>query len=1064
MPILPDVNREMSLNVGRQVDSSGAEQAANVYGAIGQLSQNVGQIATQVARDLHVQSAQLEASTKKANYEAETANFLESLSKDPDADFVFRGDEIEQTFKTRQQQRRQSLLDNAQSYTSRSIMEQQLASSEAEESLRLLKVKNDRISQSKNVYLDKTANSFGESLASFDTDFNKADLSYQKAINTTEATFRGYIQPDELQKYKTKLADSGAMTTLHTMIADNRLPQAALQFFGPNAKTLQDHMKLNFTNGKETFDGIGIRDEQRPGFYKIQLSNGAPPLDIKVDEEKWKKAPYMLSKIYTKMADNVFIEEDPRRIMLKDVSPSARAQMFDTIFRGLNSQPKEDSSLVSKALTSALVKAKEGQLTDKAVQELLVADKVSAMNKAQLTDLASVVAAKQLQNYTNSISDEKLAHQPELIAKLDSDFPEVVKAMAENPALEPIAIRLGDGDLEKGKRILTEELSTQKLRDQMVDFATKKSERLKREIDEDPVRVAEQSVEVIPQIKALEDRLFTNGEIMNVGSITPRDAEVFKGQRQKIQSKMNSLRDNFGARDYVLNKDRVKQLNTILTSSFSDTGKLSIVIDNLRNMYDARDFATIMEQVDRPHLAVALYTKNLDLLNELVRSEKYYSSNTKNLPDKSGDAFITLKSSIESNDTLQNYIAATANFSNSSQPKVAEAVKEAANRLALYYMNDRNLEAEEAVELATRKLVGDDNMIIRDTDWANTKNYSIIIPKSYKVEEQEALDAFDSSVGSESWLRSQNLKIPEAVKADYDAIGLEGYERFIEYAKNNRAVRNSADGTGFDMGFLDKNKKFIPLISNEGAVVSISADSLKQHVEAKRSFEKKNSWISNDAPVSISTSNIYENPTMDRNFTTGFRKKFDSPIKMEVKVRSTENFITVPHDTEVRTLQLFENPNMDKNFNKVSSKTYADGKTATTLGGALTGGALRDVAKSFNEKIPSGLTDAQVVDYYSKKITTKGEYDKYFKEYMKINRSYIKEELRGQTNSGKYLLADLSWTIGAQTVKDLGIAPLLRNRQTAEVMTKLMANPMFVANYPNQGKRLQVVKEWLKGI
>ena len=1104
MPVLPDVRQQYSSNLGSVIDTSGEEQNAKVYGAISQFSSQVGEFATQVARDTNIKAANLEKSQKLAKYDLDRQSLLDSMSRDPSLDFVNNSKQIEDDYRATLRSNRESILTNAQSGMAKEMMEQSLASAESEEAISLLKLKNEKINDALKIELNKAEEDYSSSLLSPNTNFNLANDNYKKTINRISSAYGNYYTPEIHQKYQQNIADIGAERSMNNMLMGGRTQEAAAQLLGSNYSLLLEHMKGNFKNGVDTYMGVGLRDETRPGYYKVHLPNGAIVDYDSKNEEQWKKSPYMLSKEFSRMSENVFIDSTPTNEVIRNSSSQTKARMYDSLFKALSNKPKQDKTLASRVVKEAQDLAKRGKIEDQHIQTMLSDEVIPNLNKAELVDSATTIMVSRVQELVKRSEIEKISDQEAILENIDNFLTQSSKNIENDPQMQKIATYLGDGDTDKGFQILKLDVLSKNQRDAYIKAAEDRRLQLKGDYEKDPVGTALKSLGETPQGRNIRQKLFAEGAIKKVNSLTNAEVNYLKSENEQVKSRMAKLSDAFGETTNVVDVDTEKALKKTFETSYSDTNELVGIIDNLKKIYGPRDFANLMNQVGQSHLAQALQDKNFEYIEDLSKATKwaaqYTRANNLNIDQLPMSKEVLTK--LSESDDLQGYINVMLKGARSSQPLNAEAARDNAYKLTMFYMKDRGLSVEEASKLAVKRLVGDHNVILMQKPGKlfGGRDYSVIIDKSHKVSEDDLRKAFDDTLGNTDFLVKQHLMIPPELSKDKNG---ETYDmdRFLSEVTHNGAVINSDNGDGFVYGIIDKStKRFIPLRNTEGDEIILPMREVKRVRDARLKLNTETSFTSrimnfvfprtkensqnstlinkniapSTSPVAPSTASaapsttnstpIKQAPRLD-----DFFKNNEFEYRTLANQRSTEKFINEPEKFEVEQTMKFENQNMLKNFN-----TVYPNKKAITLGGALTADALKDVAAKRKMVLPSNLkTPKDIVEYFASTTKTKAQYDSLFKDYMIINRGYIREQLKGLPEYKKNTLADLSFVLGAGAVIKSKVADYLKdpNISSTAIIDYLKSSPVvsenLLANYftsingkmePN--RRLRSIFKW----
>ena len=551
MPVLPDVQREYNSNVGQMPDTTGEEHNSKIYGAIGQFSESLGNFSANVARDLNVKAANIETTAKLSQYETDKKKLFDEMSRDPNLDFVANGKQIEEQFQEQMRLKRESLLQGSQSYMSRSAMEQKLASAEPEEALELLKLKNQKIEESKKLYLANVENNYGSTLMSPSADFNLANKEMKRAMNDASSIYGNYFTKEEAQKYQEKLSDFGGTHTMNAMLMQNRTQEAAAQLLGSNYTELLNHMKSNFKNGIDSYVGVGLRDESVVGQYNIHMPNGQI-VAYQASEEQWKKSPYMLSKEYTKMNQNLFIDSTPTNELIKYASPKSKGEMFNKLFKALGDSPKQDKSLAVKMASDFEKISTQGKVEPSHVQSVMSDEVLINLNKAQLAGVGSSLVVNKVQDIVNSIPKEKLSTQEDILSNVDTYLKGLPKAMDNDPQFQKIAAYIGEGDVEKGLTILKQDLNTKMQRDSFIEYAEKRRLQLKTDYEKDPIATSLKSLGETAQGKAIRNKLFAGGAIKQVNGLKPDEYAYLQAENTKVKTEMKNLGDAFGISNNVV--------------------------------------------------------------------------------------------------------------------------------------------------------------------------------------------------------------------------------------------------------------------------------------------------------------------------------------------------------------------------------------------------------------------------------------------------------------------------------------------------------------------------------
>lgn len=1079
MPILPDVNREMNMNVQRLADTSGAEQAASVYGAIGQLSQNVGNIATQVARDLHTRAGSLEAQDKLSKYQLETSSYLDTLRKDDTQDFISNSKEIEDTFRARQQQRRTALLDGADSMYSRSILEEQLNTAESEEALKLLDVKSKRIASDSDAYIQRSMNSFGQTVGNPDADVDFADIAYKKTTNSLYQVFSPHMSREDIQKMNTRFADDGIDKSSTAMILKGNVKALSEKFFGPTSAILAQTMDSNFRSGKNVNAGVGIRNESKPGVYNVTNPDGTTK-ELQVGLEDWKKSEMVIDASITGGKENKFITSVTPQGMLADVSPQMRGAVFNRIFQALNKKPKEDSSLERKKLASATALLKDGKLPVKAYEDITSDAVISKFDAAKLSDVASIIIGMNTQNFVNSIPDNKLARQKDLVKFVDDNWEKIAQKTKDDPKFTAVATKLADiykTDVDSAKSILMDQLSTQKLRDQIVDTATRKSEALKTLATKDIAAAAQSRMEIPDQVKGFNDFLFTQGGILQPGAMRSQAGQNYKDFLAQRKEKAAELSDTFGLKNNPLTEEQVAGLKSYLSESYSDSGKLTNIIDNLRDMFvnSPSDFTTLMvEQLKMPILAHTIMQENYTALHDTVRAAKYFDANASRMQNDS--TLTDFKKAVFANDDIKKVQRILSQSSNSAEPQIAADIADNIFKLSVYYKNNRiGLSDDEAIKMAADTLIFKDNDVLLTTPGTFSKGagyYSVIHKKAEGVDAQKLQDTLDSTVGNIDWLLKENIPLPKEVAKDEEFTRM-GRQRFLEYVVKNKAARNSAMSGGVDLGFNYKGR-FIPLPDGEGGFLKISLNDVKFVNKKVADKEVTQERMDVEIPGDISG----RRTVLSKRgwYNVDERNK----VAKEISGKKTQNsldFANNPTDEDVKGFNELENANIEKNYNKIYDTTL-NGVRARTLGGSMTSMALEDVLNKRGIDT-SKMSADEVFATAQKSIKSPSDFYEMQKEYMRLNRHAIQAQLRKVSGnpSAMQLLSDMSMVLGAGAINKYRLGEVLAISGPKELEkilnselpyvkdrkgTTITMKQAFKGNIEGNQKRYARYKSWMK--
>lgn len=1030
MPILPEVRQEYSLNVGQTPEVSGNREEAAMYGAIGQLSQNVGKFAAGVARDLHVQAADLETNETISKYKAETAAYYDLLRRDSELDFVKGSNKIATEFKNRQAARRQSLLDGAGSYLAKSQIESQLAGADAEESLKFLSIKQERIVNSKDAYLQKTQNNFAASLVNTTSTFDDASRGYMNLVNDVYATFKDYMPEDERQKFLSSTADQGATAALSSYLSRGAINQAAAQFFGPDkAKEIVGRMKANQRSGKDPSTGLGTRIDSKPGFYLVKTS-ATETKEIQLPQEIWDSSPYAFIGDEKTGVAPVGVTYFPQDGILKDITPQTRMSMFEEIMKNLSKKPTKDASLSNQKLNSALALVKNGELSNEALRDLVRPEVLDDFDKSGLAKAGSIIAGKIAQEAIKRIENQKVSRQDEMLNNLDAQFPTIMKSIHNDPAYVEIATRLGDGDYNKGREELDQELTQRKVRDMVLDSAMKRQASLEKDAKEDIAKVARKKILTIPQIQQFEDTLFAQGGILKAGAFRTPEGRMYKDYLREIKSKAGELSDAFGTTTKLFTNDTAARVKTYFKSSYEDAGQLTNLVSNFKDILDDHEFNTFMsDQLEAPGLAVAVTLGNYTAINELARAYKYTEANKKALQDD--DKFKDFREEVVTSSEFENVRDALMKAANSSQPAVAEALREDFISLASYYKSSKfGMSNSDAIKAAANTLIyKDHDVLIEKKSWipgSAKRNISLIIKKSEGVDSNTVRTAIESSVGNKEWLRSQAIPYPKEVLTDAKMTG--DYDRFLDYVVDNYSARTGPNGV--ELGFIH-NKTFVPLPNNNGGFLNLRIRDIK--VAAKKAEELKNKKRYKDVESAPST--MVEN----KRFVLSSSKWNDQETKTTLGKlllgddnMSNQQFLTTVSNTEIDDFNKLENPNIARDYNKILTNTFR-GITAKTLGGSMTASALRDVM-DFRGLSHKGLSNDQVLEYFQKGIKNKEDFFNIQKDFMLKNKQNIKTQLAPlENNAQRFFIMDLANVIGAGAVNKYRLGEVLANKGFAEV-------------------------------
>ncbi len=1060
MPVLPDVRQQYGTNLGQPIDTSGEEQNAKVYGAIGQFSSQVGEFATQVARDINLKAANLEKSQKLAQYETQRQTLLDTMSRDPNLDFVNNSKQIEEDYRNTLRSSRESILTNAQSGMAKEMMEQSLASAEPEEALSLLKLKNEKINNALKIELSKAEEDYSSSLLSPNTDFNLANDNFKKTINRISSVYGSYYTPEVHQKYQQNIADIGAQRSMSTMLMSGRTQEAAAQLLGSNYSLLLNHMKTNFKNGVDTYMGVGLRDETRPGYYKVHLPNGTIVDFDSKNEEQWKKASFMLSKEFSRMSENVFIDSTPTNEIIRNSSPETKSQMFNSLFKALYTKPKEDTTIATKVANDFNKLATRGKVTKDHIDSVMAPEVLSNLNKGQQVEVASSLVVQAVQDIVNRIPREKISEQETILKEVEKFMETLPTTMKDDKNYQTVAAYVGDGDTEKGLEVLKQDIMSKVQRDAFLEAAERRRIELKTEFEKDPISTARKSIGESAQATAIRRKLFADGAIKKINGLTPDEYAFAKNEHTKIKSEVTSLGDAFGLTENVVDKDTENAIREAFRASYSDTGELTAIVDNLKKIYGDLDFAQLMVQVEQPDMVMALANSNLDYIGTLSRANKWFDSYKRTTMTKEGQepALKEIYDAMAMDKSLNNYLNISMNYMKSSSPLVAKAMKENVKKVALYNMKQQGLYAQDSVDAAVKSLIGNNNELLKHKDgfFSDNKEYSVIVDKAHKLTSDDIKEAFDGSVGNIDWVRRQSFALPKEMQSkDGETYTRARFEKMIT---ENATVINASNVDGFILGFrfADKNgdKKFIPLMTAEGEEALLPISEVKRMRDENKKKEEANSFLNKVIQMTGAVKDIFSTPAEVKTKAPQALTPPKSPItftpttyKLLTKNRSTDHFINSPMLYEINTLQRRENANMAKNFNKVILN-----HGTTTLGGAMTAAALKDAADALKIPYPKNKESKSLVEYFASTIKTKADYDKLFIKYMQINRNYIREELKGLPEYKKATLADLAWTLGANAIKKSGVVELFRDpsKTTEDIYNHLLSANMKISSDSNK--------------
>ena len=1036
MAILPEVKSAYSMNVGNTPNASEHAAESAMYDAIGQLSKNVGNFASQVARDIHVQAADLETQETMSKYKAETAAYLDSLKRE-DLDFVKGSKQIATDFRDRQRARRQAILDNAGSNLAKSKMELQLASAEGEESLKFLAVKQERIINSKDAYLQKSQNNFSNSLNSVSTTFDDASRKYMNLVNDVYATFKDYMPEDERQKFLTSTADQGANMTLSSYLSRGQVNQAAAQFFGPTkAGEVIGMMKKNFAKGKDPAVGLATKIDSKPGMYSVRVS----PTEIKevqLPMDIWESSPYAF--IGDKNEKPIGISYLPQDGILKDVSPQTRMGMFNEIMANLSKKPKQDSSLANQKLSSAMALVKNGDLSDQAFRDLMNPATLDGLDKAGLAKAATIMGGKIAQETIKGIEGQKVSRQDDMIKNLDQRFPDIMKSIQENPIYVEIATRLGDGDYEAGKAELDQELTQRKVRDMVMDSALKRQAALEKSTNEDIAKVAREKTLTTPQVKQYEDYLVAQGGILKSDAFRTPEGRAYKDYLRNVKQKATELGDAFGTTPRLFTNDFSSRIKAYFKNSYDDAGQLTNLISNFKDILDDHEFNTfVSDQLNAPSLAVAVNMGNYTAINELSRAYKYSSNNAEAL--KANDKFTDFKKTVLESEKAKNVRDALLKAANSSQPAVSTAIDEDFVSLASMYKNEGyGLTDQEAIDKAADTLIyKDHDVVIEKKSWlpfTSSRNLSLIIKKSEGVNSNTVRTAIESTVGNKEWLRNQAIPYPKEVLKDAQMTG--DYDRFLDEVVKNYSARTGPNG--IELGFI-YNKKFIPLPNNNGGFLNLRIRDIKVASQKAEELKNQTRYKSVEDPNSIS----------GKSFVLSTDKWNDDSTKQALGKfllgdddMSHQQFLTTVSNTEIDDFNKLENPNIDTQFNKIIENTF-QGVTAKTLGGSMTASALRDVM-SFRGESSKGMSNDQVLEKFQKQVQTKEDFFNIQKDFMLKNKQNVKTQLAPLTsNAERFFIMDLANVIGSGAVNKYRLGEVLANKGFNEVTRILNSDLPYV--------------------
>ena len=1083
MPVLPDVRSSYNVNVGNQPDTSGEDHIAKTYGDIANFSSEVGNFATGVARDINQKSSAIESTQKITQYNSDLNAKLDSMSRDPNLDFVNNSRVIEKDFMDNMEYKRKSIIDSAQSNMSRDMLERQFASSRGEEAMQLLKLKNKRINEALDLEKNNIMDSYGSAMITPDADFNRANEEMKKSMVRLSSVYGDYFTPEQHQQFQQKISSFGGVNAMNNMIMTNRAQEAGAQLLGSNYPVLWDHIKKNYAKGQDAFIGIGLRDESNPGHYRVHMPNNLV-VDYYSSEEQWKKSPYMLSKEFTKWADNVFVDSSPTNELIKYASPQAKEEMYNKLFKALASKPKQDSSLAVKINKNASELVMKGKLQPEHMQSLMADETLSNLNDGQLSEAANTVVLNKVMTMVNQIPKEKISTQEDIIQGVGNYLDDLEKNIDKDPDFQKIATYVGKGNMEVGIAKLKQTVLSKPARDSFLEAADKRRIQLKADFEKDPVKVAEDSLGETPQTKQILKKLFADGAIKQVNGLNPDEYKYMKTHNEQVQTKMKKLGDSFGMQDKVVNADTEQAIKNAFEASFSDTNQLVGLVDNLKKIYGPEQFANLMNQVGQTPVAVALESNNFQFIEEITKANKWFKQYRSATLTPEGEDPIgkQIAAKLYSDDTFNNFINASLRGAKSSQPLAVQAMKDSAFRLTYFYMKDRGLGVEDAQKLAVQRLIGDNNEIlsIQTGGWfSKNRDYNAIVDKKYKLKAEDLKDAFDSTVGDEDWVDSKKFMIPPEMSKDPNSNMVIEYSRFVKDVVDNATVINTNDGSGFILGFKDKEtKRFIPLRTAEGEQAVLSIAEIKR-VRAIKNAQIRPSLLdslTNGLSSAISP-DLFVNSELN---PTG--KKISSPIptpkstpssngipivppllkspenrtlidntpiyRIDTKMRSTENFVNDIQKWEVDNMQKWENADMEKNW-RVVYGVDKHGKrlpnAPVTLGGAMTGPALVDTAKKLNIPIPPDKkTNEDIVKYFAATTQTKAQYDNLFKTYMQLNRSYIAQNLKGLPPAKKNALEQIAWVLGAGVANHSGVAKLLHDdTKTPNDIMNFLKNSSF---------------------
>jgi hypothetical protein len=1048
MPILPDVEREYSLNVGRVPDSSGVGLQAARYDAISKVSGQLGDLATNVARDLHVKASNIEVDQKLGKYKAASKQLYEATLNNPDLDFVNNSDTIEKSFLEQQKKVRDDIIGTSQSYLSKSRMEEKLAGADAEDAIVFLDIKERRINDSMELSREDVKRSFADTTTRMDADFNLIGGEWKSSVVRHSNIFRGYEKPIDTQRFKTDLADDGGLRAVSYMVHGNRTVEAATQFYGKHAATLSKVMHENFTNGRNVYTGIGIKDPSKEGIFNVYMEDGSKK-EVKESSSNWKKGSYILEG-YDK-GKNLIIEDTPSEIeMLNNMSPSARNRAKDFLFEALGRKPKEDNSLWNRQLDNIREAAISGDASiQETIKSVTTLDRTLPMSVNDATTLDLVTTAANAVYMDRSIKAGKflnIADLPQFEEDLKKSYPEYLKEIAKTGTVKNALTKLGKGNIDAGIAVVMNGALTRDNVDKMFKQNMAKNDKYRRDFQVDPIKT---SLEINP-LNVQENNLlisaFSKGGFLDLERAGDSNINSLNNLLLKRRSNARQSMGGISPVSEILTKEEATDFERIWNQASQDNGQVLKFVTALRRL-DPDVANALVHQINKPELLIAPYLKNPVEIQDMALASKDYKYNVEKV--KADDNKISgIKKEIIDNKVINSFSIALTRGDTTKGKAVNDAFVDSTLKLTMQYMA-RGVDKDEAIEQATKTIVTNNFDVVdaNDAFFESRKNY-VLLPKNSGIESGKLYENVMGVLKDEdTWLNNNNLIIPKSSLDANERSGGLAAKNLSKDIASTVSLRPSVNGKYVDVVYEDKStgvKNIQSVLQRfpDGSIgpIRFSVDELRRlaNKEVKTaltldSFLPKTSEVTSTHRVS-----------KWNNIKDIMSSTAESPIS---------TYIHQPSDVAFKTMQYHEGSSIN-NYNTI----VKDGKGGFNLYGGLKLSHLQETDIKVFKQTPKATLQEYAQLFGSVKNTSIA--DKYMKGTITATRLQLSKQLdffHSLNEVSRDILTDLSFIRGTTGALSTGIQNALRDRDADKALKIISEDKEWKNEVMKSPKR----KKWL---